>query len=71
VIILFSRNDCPLCEEVEDMLVQFEISYRYVDIDLDDNLRKKYHVLVPVLQNLTKQELRFPFDEGELKRFVL
>jgi len=64
-MILYSRNDCPLCEDVEDILNQLGIKFRFIDIDSDDSLRKKYHVKVPVLVN-KNQELCFPFTPAEI-----
>jgi len=68
---LYSRNDCPLCEDVEDTLIKLNISYEFIDIDANENLRKKYHVLVPVLQNNNGEELLWPFDEQQLIDFNL
>ena len=70
-MILYSRQDCPLCEDVEEILNGLNISYDFVDIDLDDSLRKKYHVLVPVLVNDMGLELFWPFDEQQLIGFDL
>jgi len=67
---LYSRHDCPLCEEVEDTLMRLNISYQFVDIDLDEKLRSKYHVRVPVLVNTKQQELTWPFAETQLMEFA-
>lgn len=69
-MILYSRNDCPLCEDVEELLSHLNIQYTFVDIDLDEQLRAKYHVRVPVLLNGKKQEMGWPFDESQLKEFA-
>lgn len=68
-MILYSRNDCPLCEDVEETLVRLNIAFSFVDIDEDETLRKKYHVTVPVLQNNKQQELFWPFDDVRLLEF--
>jgi len=68
---LYSRNDCPLCEDVEDTLIKLNISYEFIDIDTNEKLRKKYHVLVPVLQNINGEELLWPFNEQQLIDFNL
>ncbi len=70
MLTLYSRHDCPLCEEVELMLQALAIAYRFVDIDLDEKLRKKYHVLVPVLHNQHGHELRFPFSPEQIKKLA-
>lgn len=69
-MLLYSRNDCPLCEDVEETLLRLKIEYNFIDIDLDEILRKKYHVKVPVLENQKKQTLNWPFDENQLKEFA-
>ncbi len=68
-MILYSRNDCPLCEDVEESLLKLNIKYTFVDIDTDEKLVQKYHVRIPVLVNSIKQELYWPFEEQELKDF--
>jgi len=69
-MILYSRNDCPLCEDVEELLLHLDIQYTFVDIDLDEQLRSKYHVRVPVLMNDKNQEMGWPFDADQLKEFA-
>lgn len=68
-MILYSRNDCPLCEEVEDSLNQLNLSFKFIDIDLNQELRTRYHVKVPVLVNHLQQELGWPFTDSELIEF--
>lgn len=70
-MILYSRHDCPLCEEVEDMLIRANISYDFINIDDDEALRKAYHVRVPVLVNAHQKELTWPFDEQQLQAFAM
>lgn len=66
---LYSREDCPLCEDVEENLVKLKIKYTFVDIDKDEALRKAYHVRIPVLINDLEQELAWPFDKLQLLEF--
>ncbi len=67
---LFSRQDCPLCEDVEDQLQSLGIKYEYIDIDESETLRKKYHVQVPVLMNSLDRTLNWPFAESQLMDFI-
>ncbi len=67
---LYSREDCPLCEDVEENLVRLKVKYTFIDIDQDEALRKKYHVRVPVLVNALEQELAWPFDDARLTEFL-
>jgi glutaredoxin len=66
---LYSRNDCPLCEDVEDSLRILDIDYIFIDIDLNEKLRIKYHVRVPLLVNDKNQELAWPFSQEQLREF--
>ena len=67
---LFSRNDCPLCEDAEEVLIKRGVDFTFVDIDLDEKLKEKYHVHVPVLMNDKGEEIFWPFDEVKLKEFL-
>ena len=70
-MILYSRHDCPLCEDAEETLLKLSINYQFVDIDLDDSLRRKYNSKVPVLVNQKSQELEWPFTEDKIKALAL
>ena len=70
-MILYSRHDCPLCEDAEEILNKLCIDYKFVDIDLDGALRKKYNSKVPVLVNDRAEELNWPFTEDKIKTFAL
>ena len=70
-MILYSRHDCPLCEDAEEILNKLSVDYKFVDIDLDDSLRKKYNSKVPVLVNNHAQELNWPFTEDKIKSLLL
>lgn len=67
---LYSRENCPLCEDVENTLIRLNINYEFIDIDLDEKLLKKYHVKVPVLLNDNNQELFWPFNEAKIEEFI-
>jgi glutaredoxin-related protein len=67
---LFSRQDCPLCEDVEDQLNGLGVQFEFIDIDESEELLKKYHVRVPVLKNSLNNSLNWPFDEKQLMDFI-
>ncbi len=69
-MILYSRLDCPLCEDAEEALMKNKIEYTFVDIDLSEALKKQFHSRVPVLVNEDKKELGWPFDERRLREFI-
>ncbi|ANU23856.1 glutaredoxin family protein [Planococcus donghaensis] len=51
---LYTRANCPLCDEAKLMmqLVNEDIpfSYKEVDIESDDALHEKYMLMIPVLE---------------------
>lgn len=54
MITLFTRANCPLCDEAKLMLklVQedFDIDWTEVDIESDDALHEKYMLMIPVIE---------------------
>lgn len=69
-MIFYTREDCPLCEDVEETLIALKIDYHPVDIDLDESLLKKYNAKIPVLV-CNNKELYYPFTTEQLKEFTL
>ena len=68
-MILYSRQDCPLCEDVEETLIRLNVDYQFIDIDLNEDLRKKYNAKVPVLVNELSEELLRPFEDDQIRLF--
>lgn len=54
MITLYTRTNCPLCDEAKLMLqlVQedFPVDYIEIDIESDDRLHEKYMLMIPVLE---------------------
>lgn len=70
-LILYSRADCHLCDQVIVMLDRAGIHWRPIDIDGDAALSAKYGLRIPVLRRPdTGGELFYPFDEERLQRFA-
>ena len=70
-LLLFTRDGCHLCEQVERMLHGAGIAWRAVDIDCDPGLAERYGLRIPVLRHPgSGRELDFPFTEDELGRFA-
>jgi len=76
-VTLYTRKDCHLCEEAEDILRQArrhtEFELEIVDIDLDPELKRRYDWDVPVIDidghkafkhRLTLEELLKELEEG-------
>jgi hypothetical protein len=70
-LILYSRVDCHLCDQVVMMLDRAGIRWRPVDIDGDPELVRRYGIKVPVLQlPASGRELFFPFSDEQLLIFA-
>ncbi len=54
MITLFTRANCPLCDEAKLMLMlaqeDFEIEWTEVDIESDEALHEKYMLMIPVIE---------------------
>ncbi len=48
-VTLYTRQNCPLCDEAKSVLVRAGISPREVDIDLDPELLRRFNDDVPVI----------------------
>ncbi len=70
-LIMYSRADCHLCDQVIIMMDRARIAWRPVNIDSNPALVQKYGVRVPVLQHPESgKELFFPFSDRDLFRFL-
>lgn len=51
---LYTRSNCPLCDEAKLMIglvnEDFPMLYKEVDIESDDALHEKYMLMIPVLE---------------------
>ncbi|MCM3612428.1 glutaredoxin family protein [Planococcus sp. MERTA32b] len=54
MLTLYTRPNCPLCEEAKLMLTliqeDFPVEYGEVNIEEDDRLHEKYMLMIPVLE---------------------
>jgi len=70
-LIVFSRQDCHLCDLAVAMLERTGTPWRRVDIDADPELAIRYGNHVPVLRKTgSGRELFFPFNEEQVESFV-
>ncbi len=72
---LYGTSACHLCELAENMLEGLctrdgAVPYDKIDIASSDELFERYGLLIPVLAGPGGDELRWPFDEAELRRFI-
>jgi len=70
-LIVYSRQECHLCELAVSMLERTGTAWRSVDIDKDPELLVRYGSHVPVLRHMgSGRELFFPFNEDQILSFV-
>ena len=74
-LILFSKNNCSLCDIAEDILreniKEFEWDFKKIDIESDINLLDKFKYKIPVLHRPDKNiYLYWPFPLSRLKEFL-
>lgn len=71
-LILFQRDDCPLCDRALAVLAQARVpEFDSVWIDADDGLESRYGTRVPVLRDEVRDaELDWPFDAVALRAFL-
>ncbi|MDC3416175.1 glutaredoxin family protein [Aquibacillus salsiterrae] len=53
-VILYSKIDCPICEEAKQLILTLKDAYSFtldeVDIYKDDLLLEKYQLMIPVVE---------------------
>jgi glutaredoxin len=68
-VIVYSRKGCHLCEVVKESLQKLERSGRYswreVDVDADDSLRRQFTDEVPVVFIDGHKAFKYRMDERE------
>lgn len=71
-LILYQRDDCPLCDKALDVLARARApDFETVWIDDDDPLEARYGRRVPVLRNEADgRELDWPFEVEALRAFL-
>ncbi len=48
-VIVYTRQNCPLCDEAVALLERHRLSPQVVDIDTDPTLAERYNCCVPVV----------------------
>lgn len=70
-LILYSRQDCHLCEVAAALLARLDLKWQEVDIDQDSSLQSRYGLSVPVLRHAASgRELCYPFGEQQVMSFI-
>ena len=66
-VALYGRRDCPLCDKAKDVLRAFGQTFREIDIDAEDDLRRRYTDDVPVILIDGAETFRHRVSEEQLR----
>jgi glutaredoxin len=71
-VVVYSRKGCHLCEIVKESLSKLErrggFQWREVDVDTDENLRRRFTDEVPVVFIDGRKAFKYRMDEQEFLR---
>jgi glutaredoxin len=69
---LYTRNDCELCREMEEVIAaelpKFEARIRRIEIDGDAGLEARFGIEVPVLFVNDRKAFKYRCTPGELRK---
>ena len=72
-ITLYTKDPCPLCDDVKALLIPLQETYPHqlneVDITKDQDLNARYRFEIPVLE-VGQKRLKAPIDLWSLTRFL-
>ena len=70
-LILYTRNDCPLCHEMEAVIAaeapKFDAHVQSVEIDGDPDLEARFGIEVPVLFVNDRKAFKYRCTPAELR----
>ena len=69
-VILYTRRGCHLCDVARDVLAAHGLEPELVDIDRDDELRRRYTDCVPVVLIDGRERFRGRVDPVLLRRIL-
>ena len=71
-LILYTRNDCPLCHEMEAVIAaeapKFEARIQRIEIDGDPDLEARFGIEVPVLFVNDRKAFKYRCTPTELRK---
>jgi glutaredoxin len=71
-LILYTRNDCELCREMEDVIAaelpNFDARIRRIEIDDDPDLEARFGIEVPVLFVNDRKAFKYRCTPRELRK---
>jgi glutaredoxin len=69
--LLYTRHNCPLCDEAHRILMEFGLRPQLIDIDQDAQWQQRYTNCVPVVWIDGKERFRGRVNRVLLKRLLL
>lgn len=69
-IVVFTRENCHLCQDAMGILAKYQLSANTVDIDSDETLVDRYNDCVPVVVIDGKERFRGRINEVLLRRIL-
>ncbi len=73
-LVLYHRHGCHLCDDMLAALQRLQdrgrFRLRVVDVDGDDNLKRRYDDKVPVLETAGTELCRYRLDERKLSEML-
>ncbi|HAA71008.1 MAG TPA: glutaredoxin [Planctomycetaceae bacterium] len=69
--ILYTRHNCPLCDEAHRILMEFGLRPQLIDIDQDVQWQERYTNCVPVVWIDGKERFRGRVNRVLLQRLLL
>jgi Glutaredoxin-like domain (DUF836) len=74
-LILYTRNDCELCREMEEIisaeLSSFDARVKRIEIDGDPSLEARFGIEVPVLFVNERKAFKYRCTRKELRKRLL
>jgi hypothetical protein len=64
---IFTKTNCPLCDELKDLLRLLEVPFTECDITTRSEWYKSYRFRIPVIRTAAGREYDPPFDEQRLR----
>ena len=73
-VVLYSRKGCHLCEVVKESLAKLQrrggFQWREIDVDSDDDLRRRFNDEVPVVFIDGRKAFKYHMNERDFLRRI-
>lgn len=70
-VVVYTRTNCGLCRQAEALVASLApkgADVRLLDVDDDDDLLRRYHLRVPVIEVNGVEVAAAPIDEAAVRR---